>query len=112
VAPRATTPRTASLHDLKNLSVETRSNRNHITGVNVTQAPRRTFPILTEPRRYRLERGITLSLAAFEAGTSMARASEIERYPERARPGELEALRRAADSLAAKGSDGRGEAAP
>ena len=77
-----------------------------------SRAPRRVFPILTEPRRYRLERGITLSLAAFEAGTSMARASEIERYPERARPGELEALRRAVDTFAARGSVGKGEATP
>jgi hypothetical protein len=48
-------------------------------------------------RTYRLEKGVLLSVAAMLAGLSLARASEIERFPERARPGELERLQKGVD---------------
>lgn len=59
---------------------------------------RRTYP-LTDIREYRMRRGITLMAVAFHSGLSLARASFIERFPERARPGELDRLRAAVDGL-------------
>jgi hypothetical protein len=43
---------------------------------------------------------VTLAKAAVIAGLSLARASEIERDPKRARSGELERLREAVDRIA------------
>jgi hypothetical protein len=65
---------------------------------------RRTYP-LTDAREYRLRRGVTLMAASFYSGISLARASYIERKPEKARPGEIERLHAAVDRAAA---DGRG----
>jgi transcriptional regulator with XRE-family HTH domain len=62
--------------------------------------PRRKFYPISSEREFRLRRGITLSEAARLAGLSLARASEIERHPRRARPGELERLRVAVDRAA------------
>jgi transcriptional regulator with XRE-family HTH domain len=56
---------------------------------------------MTALREYRLRRGITLVKAAVYADLSLSRASEIERDPSRARPGEIEALQRAVDRLSA-----------
>ena len=58
------------------------------------------MPKLTPPREYRLRFGVPLVRAAVQSGISLCRASEIERHPERARPGELERLREAVDQLA------------
>jgi hypothetical protein len=58
------------------------------------------MPKMTEPRAHRLRLGIPLIKAAVYADLSLARASEIERFPDRARPGELEALREAVDRAA------------
>lgn len=66
--------------------------------------PKRKFYPARPEREFRLRRGITLSEAARLAGLSLARASEIERFPDRARPGELERLRTAIDR-AAEGSE-------
>lgn len=60
---------------------------------------KRRFALLTAQRAHRLQRGITLAEACLMAGLSMARASEIERRPELARPGELEELRAAVERL-------------
>ena len=60
---------------------------------------RRFYPI-GELRSYRLSRGITLIRVAVATGISLARASEVERFPERARPGEIDRLKRAVDELA------------
>jgi hypothetical protein len=62
-------------------------------------SPRR-MPPLTKWRSYRLSRRIPLIRAAVFADLSLARASEIERFPERARAGELERLRAAVDRAA------------
>jgi len=62
--------------------------------------PRRRMPVMTAPREYRLRRGVPLVKAAVFADLSLSRASEIERHPERARPGELERLRNAVDQAA------------
>jgi hypothetical protein len=43
---------------------------------------------------------VQLIKAAVIADLSLSRASEIERFPERARPGELERLRHAVDRAA------------
>jgi len=73
--------------------------------------PRRRMPPMTEPREYRLRRGVPLVNAAVLADFSLTRASEIERHPDRARPGELERLRAAVDRAAEEGyvivEDGR-----
>lgn len=55
----------------------------------------------TAVRAYRLERGITLAEVALQSGVTSFRLSIIERNPERAKPGEIEAHRRAVDELAA-----------
>jgi hypothetical protein len=60
----------------------------------------KNFAPATEGRLYRLTRGIRLAKAADVAGLSLARASEIERHPVRARRNELERLRAAIDRLA------------
>jgi hypothetical protein len=60
----------------------------------------RTFPRLTALRQHRLERGITLIRAAVAADLPLTRASLVERNPENARPGEVERLRAAVNSLA------------
>jgi len=62
--------------------------------------PRRKFYATTAQREYRLRKAVTLSEAARTAGLSLYRASEVERFPDRARPGELERLRRAVDLVA------------
>jgi hypothetical protein len=54
----------------------------------------------TPARLYRLERNVRLIEAAVAAGISLSRASQIERDPSRARPGEIERLRRAVDRVA------------
>lgn len=61
---------------------------------------RRRLPRLTKAREYRLRRGVVLTMAAVYAGIPPTRASLIERFPERARPGELERLRAAVDRAA------------
>jgi len=63
---------------------------------------RRALPPLTPPREYRLRRGVPLVTAAVHADLPPSRASEIERFPERARPGELERLRMGVDSAASQ----------
>jgi hypothetical protein len=55
---------------------------------------------MTAAREYRLRRGVTLMRAAVWAGMSLFRASVIERFPERARPGETERLRAGVDRAA------------
>jgi len=67
-----------------------------------SQSPRRRMPPLTKWRSYRLSRRVPLIKAAVLADTSLSRASEIERHPERARPGELERLKSAVDRAAAE----------
>ena len=57
---------------------------------------------MTEPREHRLRHGVPLVKAAVFADLSLVRASEIERHPERPRPGELERLRQAVDEIAAR----------
>jgi hypothetical protein len=71
-------------------------------GNALTRTPR-MFPI-TPVREYRLRKGVTLLEASFRAGISLTRASEIERYPDRARPGEIERLKKAVDGSGASGS--------
>jgi hypothetical protein len=68
---------------------------------------RRTMPRLTEARAYRLRLGIPLVKAAVYADFSLSRASEIERFPARARPGELERLLEAVDRAASEQVDER-----
>ena len=58
------------------------------------------MPPLTEAREHRLRQGVTLIEAAVFGDFTLARASEIERFPERARPGELERLGEAVDQAA------------
>lgn len=72
--------------------------------MSVTFPPvaRRRMPPMTAPRAYRLGVRVTLVRASVFADMSLARASEIERHPERARPGELERLRDAVDAAAGK----------
>lgn len=67
--------------------------------MRVRAATRRFFPS-TKPREHRLRTGIRLVEAALTAGISLTRASQIEREPELARPGELERLRAAVEKLA------------
>lgn len=62
----------------------------------------------TPQREYRLGPGVPLSVAALPGGLSLARASQIERHPERARAGELERLRKGVDRAAAAGGEGDG----
>jgi hypothetical protein len=69
---------------------------------------RRFYPT-TPTREYRLRRGVTLASAALAAGLPANRASLIERFPERARPGELDLLRAAVDRAASESDDARGE---
>lgn len=54
----------------------------------------------TGPRAYRRTRRVTLLEAALAAGLSVGRASFIERFPERARFGEVERLKAAIDAVA------------
>jgi len=54
----------------------------------------------TELRVERLRAGVLLADAARFADMSMKRASIIERYPEQARPGEIEKLRAALSRVA------------
>lgn len=61
---------------------------------------RRKMIPMSEAREYRLRRGVPLHVAAAFADVSLNRASEVERHPERARPGELERLRNAVDDAA------------
>jgi hypothetical protein len=57
--------------------------------------PRERLRPATELRVERLRAGVLLADAARVADMSMKRASIIERYPEQARPGEIERLRAA-----------------
>ena len=59
--------------------------------------PRRRMAPMTPPREYRLRSCVPLVRAAVFADLSPARASLIERYPDRARPGELDRLRSGVD---------------
>jgi hypothetical protein len=52
---------------------------------------------MTRQRAYRLRRGVPLIKASVCAELSLVRASDIERHPDRARPGELERLRAGVD---------------
>ena len=61
--------------------------------------PRR-LPPLTPAREYRLRRGVPLVTAAVHADIPPSRASEIERFPDRAQPGELARLRKGVDFAA------------
>ena len=71
----------------------------------------RAFPNLTEVRAYRLERGVTLAQVSHYSEISLVRASTLERFPEKARPGELEKLKEAADWAAAiRDTTGKGAA--
>ena len=65
-----------------------------------TSAQHRQFYRATDVRLYRLSSGVRLADAARAADLTLARASEIERFPERARPGELDSLRQAIARLA------------
>jgi hypothetical protein len=58
----------------------------------VLQQRARRFLPATEFRLERLRVGVPLSETARAAGLSLARASEIERFPNRARPGEIDRL--------------------
>lgn len=60
---------------------------------------RRGIAPLTSVRAYRLERGLTLADVASRAGITTFRLSIVEREPDLARPGELEAHKRAIDEL-------------
>jgi hypothetical protein len=60
--------------------------------------PRSRLSPLTEVRAYRLRFAVPLVQAAYHAGLSLSRASEIERFPDRARPGELKRLRGGVDA--------------
>lgn len=66
---------------------------------------RRKFYRATKVRSYRLERGVLLSEAARSAAPpfSLVRASVLERFPEKARAGELERLLRGVDRVAGAG---------
>ena len=55
---------------------------------------------LTQLRRYRLERAVSLADAASTSGISTARVSVVERDPALARPGEIDRLLRAVDIIA------------
>lgn len=57
------------------------------------------MPKLTELRAYRMRHGLTLMAVAFRAGLSVNRASQLERTPTLATPGEIAALREAVDLL-------------
>jgi hypothetical protein len=63
---------------------------------------RRAFPIPTPLRLARLSLGVTLAESARAAGLTLIRASEVERFPERARPDEIERLRRATERIAGR----------
>jgi hypothetical protein len=67
--------------------------------------PRRQFYPQTKVRAYRLGKGVLLSESARQAQPplTLVRASEIERFPEKARPGELERLLAGVDRAAAEG---------
>lgn len=54
---------------------------------------------LSEVRAYRLTNRVRLIDLAVYSGISMTRASEIERFPERARTGELALLRATVDRI-------------
>jgi hypothetical protein len=70
--------------------------------------PRRRMPAMTDAREYRLRRGVPLVTAAVFADLPLARASEIERDPARARDGELERLKAAVDKVSAEYGDASG----
>lgn len=57
---------------------------------------------LSDIRAYRLRSGVRLIDLAVYSGISMTRASEIERFPERARAGEIEILRQTVDRIVAE----------
>jgi hypothetical protein len=81
--------------------------------MNSLTDPRRQMPPLTPHREYRLRRRVPLIVAAVHAQMSLSRASEIERFPNKARPGELERLRKAVDQAAKQaGTSAGSEAAP
>ena len=56
----------------------------------------------SEIRLYRLGRRVTLNEACVFAGISLARASQIERFPEEAAPEEIEQLRAGIDIAASR----------
>jgi hypothetical protein len=66
----------------------------------------REFALLTDERAYRLRAGLTLQEVSTAAGLTLFRASLAERRPDRAKPGELSALRAAVDRLASRGGRG------
>jgi transcriptional regulator with XRE-family HTH domain len=68
--------------------------------VNTNPRSRSTAP-LTEVRAYRLRLNVTMAEAAVASGIPMARLSQIERQPDAARDGEIEALHAAVDRVAA-----------
>jgi hypothetical protein len=71
-------------------------------------APSRILPKVTEPYLFRRALRVTLQDATRIVGMSLARGSEIERFPERARPGEIERLREGALLAAASMKEGGG----
>ncbi|HXI13700.1 MAG TPA: hypothetical protein VNM92_13810 [Thermoanaerobaculia bacterium] len=67
---------------------------------STTDKPRtRKFEPATALRLVRLQAGITLQEVATEAGTTLFRASILERYPERSRSGELDRLHQAISAI-------------
>lgn len=65
-------------------------------------AKRNRLAPLTPVRAHRLQAGITLAEVARESRLTSCRVSIIERDPSQARPGEIEAHRRAVDTIAAR----------
>lgn len=72
----------------------------------------RKFSPASPVRIVRLQAGITLQDAASEAGLTLHRASTLERYPERARGGELDRLRKSIETIAARRRTGGEPALP
>ena len=64
------------------------------------RTPQQTLPPLTPLRQYRLERRVRLSDAACISGVPLVRASMVERDIARARPGEVERLMAAMETIA------------
>jgi hypothetical protein len=64
----------------------------------MSRRARRFYPS-TAIRELRLRNGLTLQITATAAKLSLNRASEIERYPDRAKPEELAALEQAIATL-------------
>jgi hypothetical protein len=71
--------------------------------MNVAPTRARLSPA-TPLRLDRLKVGIPLYDLAREAGLSLSRASLAERFPENARPGEIERLRAALERVARTGA--------